>query len=192
MLASTKFCIFFINNDSILQQRLMPLLDEDYKCHIAKSGEEGVSLYANDEELRRSIINVCNTLFAETRSKVQDEATIQSKRKNLSLEGLVREFIESYYAANGFLSEDADCNSVAMSEKLNLTHRTFQREIKKQSGYSFKQLHLQVRLEQARKMLASDHKVFEVADALGFSSPSHLSRAFKNQFGLAPTQYIHQ
>ena len=254
MMKSTKFCILFIDNNSIFQRRVMSLLKDDYECHIATSGEEGLSLYLelldrkplvicdynlqdisgadlcqaikkrnnqayvmmlfalddeasrilcmrsqadhcldkqiDDQELRLVIRNVCNTLLAQSRPKLrQREKEMLSDFSKVSLEDQARDFIKSYYEVNKGVVVDHCCTSIVMAEKVKMTHRTFQREIKKQSGYSFKQLHLLVRLEQAKLLLANGYNVSSAADALGFSSQSHLSRAFKNQFGLTPSEY---
>lgn len=46
------------------------------------------------------------------------------------------------------------------------------------------------KMEQARLMLDSDqHKINEVAFALGYANPSHFIAAFKKKFGITPKQY---
>ncbi len=46
-----------------------------------------------------------------------------------------------------------------------------------------------VRLDQARVLLLQGLRAGELAERIGYASPAHLTRDFKQQFGLAPAQY---
>ena len=57
-------------------------------------------------------------------------------------------------------------------------------------GLSPKQYHLQLRIRKAQALLTNTSMSFqEVADALGFDSPFHLSADFKMRLGSSPTQW---
>ncbi|NBK97856.1 MAG: AraC family transcriptional regulator [Erysipelotrichia bacterium] len=47
----------------------------------------------------------------------------------------------------------------------------------------------QFKISKAQKMLARNHRVNQVASALGYSSAYHLSKVFKESTGLSPKQY---
>ena len=67
--------------------------------------------------------------------------------------------------------------------------RTLQRELRR-SGYLFKQLLTDTRVELARTYLReSDLPLYEIAELLGYRNESAFSRAFKTQFGLSPLKW---
>ena len=43
-------------------------------------------------------------------------------------------------------------------------------------------------MQKARSMLLAGRSVSEVSDALGFEYPQNLTRMFKKEFGVAPSQ----
>jgi AraC-like DNA-binding protein len=49
----------------------------------------------------------------------------------------------------------------------------------------------QVRVEKAKKLLASGHSIADVALATGFADQSHFTRRFKGLVGITPGQYRH-
>jgi AraC-like DNA-binding protein len=49
----------------------------------------------------------------------------------------------------------------------------------------------QVRVEKAKKLLASGHSIADVALATGFADQSHFTRRFKGLMGITPGQYRH-
>ena len=145
-----------------------------------------------NEELSLIVRNICDTLKADhSDSKQQDQDAIKPKNSSgsASLECVIRDYILSSYGPGANCGEHIRCCSEDLAVLLNKSHRTFQREIKQETGRSFKQHHLSVRLDKSKALLDSGFGVSQVADALGFSSPSHLSRAFKAQFGMTPSKY---
>ncbi|WP_163349200.1 AraC family transcriptional regulator [Desulfovibrio sp. JC010] len=48
---------------------------------------------------------------------------------------------------------------------------------------------IQLRLEKARRLLAANSNIADTAIQCGFSDQSHLTRLFKNRYGLTPRQY---
>ena len=48
------------------------------------------------------------------------------------------------------------------------------------------------RLKKAAELLAQGaHKIYEIADMVGFSSQSNFTRSFQKQFNITPTEYAH-
>jgi len=75
------------------------------------------------------------------------------------------------------------------AEISGMTLRTFQRRLAARS-LNYKQLVSNVRFEQARTLLEQpDLPVGEVSRQLGYSSPVHFTRAFRNMAGMSPRQY---
>lgn len=46
-----------------------------------------------------------------------------------------------------------------------------------------------LKMQKARQMLQDGYPVSEVSDVLGYGYPQHFSKAFKNKFGVSPSQY---
>jgi AraC-like DNA-binding protein len=90
----------------------------------------------------------------------------------------------------GFSQPDFSVGQVAM--KLAVTPRYVQ-ELLQETGETFTERVLELRLQKARKMLASrgsDHiRILEVALSCGFNEVSHFNRRFRRRFGDTPSSY---
>ncbi|RVU84406.1 response regulator transcription factor [Leucothrix sargassi] len=142
-----------------------------------------------EKELTLVLSNLSRTLLEEHESpSLTHVDTIFS-----DIEEDVRRYVENYYyKLEPHQRIGQQCTSESVAAALGLTIRTFQRAIKESSGYSFKQLQLVVRLEVAQRLFAEGYNVNQVSDFLAFSSPSHFSRSFKEEFGIAPSAYRRQ
>ncbi|MBN7797611.1 AraC family transcriptional regulator [Parahaliea mediterranea] len=81
------------------------------------------------------------------------------------------------------------CTLAQVASELGLHTKTLQRALRRENC-SFKSLLLQVRLEAAQYHLSSSNiELTALADLLGYSCPSALSRAFKLRHGLSPQQW---
>ena len=145
-----------------------------------------------NEELRLLIRNACLTF---TKS-VDEVAPVDEESEVEELSGLddcfeteIKSLIQSCYDRPQSHNRGRECSLVSIAEKMNMAQRTFQREIKRVTGHTYKQLHLIVRLEKSRELFDKGYNVTQVADFLSFSSPAHLSRSFKEQFGETPSKY---
>jgi AraC-like DNA-binding protein len=77
-----------------------------------------------------------------------------------------------------------------MAAEAFLGARRFRDIFRKVTGTTPKRYYDQLRLEHAAQLLiATPSSSAQIADRLGFSSPYHFSRAFKTQFGRAPSAY---
>ncbi|MDT0549373.1 MULTISPECIES: helix-turn-helix transcriptional regulator [Streptomyces] len=87
---------------------------------------------------------------------------------------------------------DADLSSAMLARELNVSVRTLQRAFAA-GGESVTAYIRERRLELARQALsASRLAVSEIAAHWQFADSSHFSRAFKQRYGLAPTEYARQ
>lgn len=146
----------------------------------------------DDDELKLLIRNIYFTLNPSLGSMDREASQIEQmeiEETAESFEAKVRELILAHYLIDPEKRTEQSCRSKLIAGQLGKAYRTFQREIKLASGYSFKQLHLIVRLERAREQLGGGYNVTQVAEFLSFSSPAHLSRAFKEHFGVTPSKY---
>ncbi len=87
--------------------------------------------------------------------------------------------------------EDADLDVEKLARILNMSRITLYRKIKAISNFTPIELINITRLKKAAELLAEgDHKIYEIADMVGFSSQSNLARNFHKQFNMTPTDYM--
>jgi len=90
------------------------------------------------------------------------------------------------------LMQDRIADNLPIAEiarAVDLNPRTFASVFARITGQSPKRYYTALRLETARAMLTSGRfNVQQTADRLGFSSPFHLSKAYKQHFGHPPSQ----
>lgn len=109
--------------------------------------------------------------IAEQRNSIGRQAVMKAK-----------EFIESNYAAEISLKE------VANAVYLNPSY--FSQLFKETTGENFINYLTRVRIEKARDLLKkSDYKIYEVAQAVGYTDQAYFSRIFKQIVGLNPADY---
>lgn len=89
-----------------------------------------------------------------------------------------------------FLRKNADHSLTRneLAKQMNISVSLLSHRYRKERGIPVMQRHLEMRLEQARTMLLNGNTITEIAMSLGFSSPFHLSRAFKKHFRETPSQ----
>jgi DNA-binding response OmpR family regulator len=89
--------------------------------------------------------------------------------------------------------EDADLDVEKLAKIMNMSRITLYRKIKALSEQTPVELINTTRLKRAAALLAEgDYKMYEVADLAGFASQSNFARSFLRQFGMTPTEYMHQ
>ncbi len=77
-----------------------------------------------------------------------------------------------------------------LAGELGVSYSHFRHAFKARLGISPKQCHLQLRLQKAQDLLSNTGKsIKEIAEMLGFESPFHLSRQFKDRMGMAPKDW---
>lgn len=87
--------------------------------------------------------------------------------------------------------DDVDLNVEKIADMMNLSRPTLYRKISAISQVTPNKFINIIRLKKAAELLQKgEMKVYEVSEAVGFSSQSYFSRAFLEQFGITPSQYI--
>jgi len=90
------------------------------------------------------------------------------------------------------LLPEGSASETDISATVGLSPRTLQRKLQEQ-GTSYQQLLTDARQELAQHYLADPGmNITQVAYQLGFTDPSNFSRAFKQWFGMSPSQYRQQ
>ncbi|MBL7809034.1 MAG: DNA-binding response regulator, partial [Saprospiraceae bacterium] len=84
---------------------------------------------------------------------------------------------------------DEDFDMPQFCKALNMSRSNLFRKIKALTGQSATTFIRNLRLEKARELLlGTDLNVTEVCFRVGFSSPNYFSRAFRDVFGVAPSE----
>lgn len=82
---------------------------------------------------------------------------------------------------------DAPVDVARLAERAGMSAATFHRHFKVATGTSPIDYHKQLRLHEARRLIAvDDDSVSRIATAVGYASPSHFSRDYKRVFGTSP------
>ncbi len=96
----------------------------------------------------------------------------------------LKNILKSYVSDSGYPNIDWAAEIACTSK------RSLQRELKIY-GLNYSMLVDQVRFEKALELLKSDYKLIDICYSIGYSDPSHFSRAFKRIAGVSPTEYRH-
>lgn len=87
--------------------------------------------------------------------------------------------------------EDVDLDVEKLAGMLNMSRITLYRKIKAVSDLTPLELINLTRLKMAAEFLAGgEHRIYEVALMVGFSSQSNFARNFHKQFNMTPTEYM--
>ncbi len=98
-------------------------------------------------------------------------------------------FLNGYFAESRQMKDGLPTVNIC-AEYLCLSTNYFSDLIKKMTGESAGRLIRQFIIRQIKNELASGLTVAEAAYKLGFEYPAHLSRMFKKETGMTPTDYI--
>ena len=87
---------------------------------------------------------------------------------------------------------DPDLNLNQVAQELPTSPSKLSRILNKEVGISFRQLVRHIRIEEAKRMLAShQYSIKEVSARVGFNDSHYFSRSFKEMTGLNATEYEH-
>jgi AraC-like DNA-binding protein len=98
--------------------------------------------------------------------------------------------VQEIVAAINTSFSDPACSPRTLSDRLRLSPR-YINELLQETGTSFAERVLELRLQKARSMLSDPRhdrlKVSEIAYQCGFNEVSYFNRCFRRRFGLSPT-----
>ncbi len=124
------------------------------------------------------------------RSRAKSFSILYKLFDRLSDEGRQRDILSPVF---GFMEQNivrSDLSNGELAALLNISEVYFRRLFKEQVGVTPHKYLLNLRLERARLLLSDpDIAIGEVAEAVGFSSPYHFSKAFKAAVGTTPGRY---
>ena len=117
-----------------------------------------------------------------------DAPKVENLRNNIhgdlttEIANAIRQIVSTYTAVTHIGIEE-------VAKLTDMSVRTLQRRLK-QNGLRFNDLLNQTKFEHAKQMLGDPELSMKaVAESLGYSDPSHFTRAFRRWSGLSPTAY---
>lgn len=112
---------------------------------------------------------------------------VEQKEENSSLQYIIVEslkYIDEHYRTASLYD---------LAEKLNQTHYSLSKIIKKATNFTFKELLQEKCLGKAKELLESSQiPVTEIAEEVGYDNISYFYKIFKNKYGKTPKQYREQ
>ncbi len=124
-----------------------------------------------------------NTVIAEAAELVNSNKKNETG-KSLNFQKIMKLLKENY--------KNSEYNLTVLSEQSGLSERHISKIIKKESGKTFSDLLTELRIEQAKRIIVRECagvKMYEVAEAVGYSNQHYFSRVFKNITGVSPKNY---
>lgn len=102
-----------------------------------------------------------------------------------------REFLAKLSA---LIEENLTSNKLDMAfltDKMNMSHSTFYRKLKALTGLTVVDYVRKIKLRRSLELISSgETSITEIAYKAGFNSPGHFREAFKDEYGMSPSQYI--
>lgn len=118
------------------------------------------------------------------------------------MEGGINKFIESTFSAaesgNKYITSRAtkyirenyrNFNINELAKKININTTYLSKLFKKETGISYVDYVNRVRIEASKPLLKSTETLGEVAELVGFNSPSYFSKIFKEHEGVNPSEW---
>ncbi len=161
----------------ILTSRMNPLMNMSCNQIIANmfSGSpRKMFLEAKSLELMTHIISQISEDYS-------DRVAIPISREDIKKVEELERFIRQNYANLPSLTQ--------MAESIGMTHTKLNKAFQKVFGSTVFSYIREKRLDEAKSLLEKGLTITEIAYKLGFSSPAHLSRDFRDKFGINPKAY---
>ncbi len=144
--------------------------------------EEGASLNVGNIVLEMDAVGTLDEAFRILRKyavKIVVQAQESAEDTNGTVTTKIMSYLEAHYAEHIGLQDACDY--------VGLSRGHVSRLLKSATGESFVTLLNRIRIEKAREMLAThEYKVYEVAEATGFSNYAYFYQAYKKYTGLSP------
>lgn len=87
----------------------------------------------------------------------------------------------------------ADATLEGAASQIHLSTDYLSRLFRKKTGTSFSEYLLNTRMKEAGALMKQIHlSIGEIASRLGYKNPKNFTRAFRNYYGMAPTEYRRQ
>jgi AraC-like DNA-binding protein len=176
--------------------RRSPLILQIGASHLGKLGQSKRPAVISDPQVGERLANLIGQLQRPVRL-TDCETGVEPTIDHLAACGCAVEFaragfaVETLSAIRDYLQShlDEQVSTAALSRFSGLTESHLIRAFHREFGLPPHAYHMQLRLAQACEALASGLSVATVAYECGFADQSHLSRKFKQAYGLTPAAW---
>lgn len=141
------------------------------------------------DDLQNDILVSYISLLLKYCQRFYNRQFLTRKLSNNDILSKFDSFLKEYFTENRHTSSGLPTVSIC-AEHLCMSVNYFSDLIKKMTGESADRHIRQFIIRQIKNELASGLTVAEAAYKLGFEYPAHLSRMFRKETGITPTQYI--
>lgn len=167
-----KECLIRIN---------MAVLTAYKTCHEIKSelrlhrSMQGITEAISWGEIRTAMEEFFDGFDLDALKEIQEERFSPLIRKAILL-------MDKYYTHGITLEE--------MAEQLFVSEEYLSAQFKKETGYGFKETVRKKQIEKIKELLANTHlKLNQIAELTGYNDPKYMSRVFKEEVGMLPTEF---
>ncbi|MFB6272691.1 MAG: helix-turn-helix domain-containing protein, partial [Salinibacter sp.] len=162
--------------------------EEDVVAGLEAGADAYVEKPFSMETLRARIQNLLESRAA-LRDRYSDEVVVEPSGVSVTPEEKefyqeARTVVEAHIDESGFTVEQ-------FAGELSMSRSTLRRRLKDVTGQTPAAFVRHLRLERAAQLLREDAdlRVYEVADAVGYESPDHFARLFREHVGVFPSEY---
>ncbi len=139
--------------------------------------------YINQDKFSNATMkNMLSLMFALIlrNDKTSMDASIKATRLDQQYQQITQYLKQNY--------QTADLSS--LSEHIHFSKQYICKIVKEKTGDTFNTLLINIRLEMVEQyLLESDLTLENISYLCGFTAPSHLSKVFKNHYGMSPSAY---
>ena len=161
--------------------------------------ESGADSYLT-KPFSAKLLNSCIHNLLESRRKLAllianrtKELKPEQPQEPIKLSRLDEEFLARF---TSIVEENVDIDKLDMSfmmDKMNMSHSTLYRKIKGLTGISGNEFIRKIRLKNSLRLLMEEGlNISEAAYASGFNDLGYFRACFKEEYGMAPSEYIKQ
>lgn len=174
----------FITNSLALEHNMTYLAIHTGENEIAQTLVLTIfTEYINQEKYSNATMrNLLSLMFALILR--DDKTTMDASIKTTRLDQQYQQII--HYLKQNYQTVDL----TSLSEHIHFSKQYICKIVKEKTGDTFNSLLMNIRLEMVEQyLLESDLTLENIAYLCGFTAPSHLSKVFKNHYGMSPSAY---
>ena len=178
----TKLQLKEIQNNAVELKELVDQLSEGVLSPLSPA--------ENELALEELLMNMRQLLEQQEKRKEQLKATPEAVSDNSLLSAADELFLRK---ALKFVEQNLDNPEYSvevLSRDMGMDRTGLYRKLVSVVGKTPTNFIRSIRLKRAAQLLEEGHTVAEVADRVGFSTSSYLSKCFQEEFGMRPLQYV--
>lgn len=180
-----------IKNYSFFDYRIneaLHMTDEEHDTFVSLMQKIREELQQRHDKLQDNIIVGYIELLLNFCQRFYNRQFITRKLENsdilMKFDSLLRDYFEEKIQLTSGIPTVQYC-----ADKLYMSSNYFGDMIKKTTGDTASNYIRQFVIQRAKNELSTGASITQVADELGFEYPQHLSRMFKKQTGITPSEY---